>query len=327
MIYSTLSRQGLRAAAAYKSLHLPHRLPTHRPQHTFRAMSTPTFPLNDGRSVPSIAYGSGTALYNKDASKPVTDAIHAGFRHIDTAQMYRNEEHVGAGIAAAGVPRAELFITTKLDKVPSDQTVRDTLLESLRKLRVEYVDLFLIHMPHAHADLKATWREMEAVQREGLARSIGVSNFQPKHLEEVLSVATIPPAVNQIEYHPYVFKASAAQLEIHAKHNIVTESYGGLTPITRAKGGPLDPILAKIAKRVSQAAGKTVTEGQVLQLWLRQKGVVCVTTTSKVERMQEYLAVGSLPNLNDEEIAEIDQVGSTHHHRAFCQWIEQDSKL
>lgn len=164
-------------------------------------MSTPTILLNDGTRIPWLAYGSGTAFFDKDASKPVTDAIKAGVRHIDAAQMYKNEEHVGAGIAAAGVPRSELYITTKLTKLPDGKTVRDTLVESLKKLRVDYVDLFLIHMPNYHEDLKATWKEMEGVQREGLTRTIGVSNFLPKHIAEVLEVATIPLSVNQVSHN------------------------------------------------------------------------------------------------------------------------------
>ena len=161
-------------------------------------MSDLTIPLNDGTRIPWLAFGSGTALLFKDASEPVANAIKAGFRHIDTAQMYKNEEHVGAGIAASGVPREQLYITTKLDKVPDGQSVRDTLVESLRKLRVDYVDLFLVHVPVAHPDLKAVWREMEEVKREGLTKSIGVSNFQPEHLKQIYEVATIPPAVNQV---------------------------------------------------------------------------------------------------------------------------------
>ena len=161
-------------------------------------MATLPIPLNDGTSIPWLSYGSGTALYNQDATKFVTDAIKAGFRHIDAAQMYQNEEYVGAGIAAAGVPRSELYITTKLDKLPAGKSVRDTLVDSLKKLQVDYVDLFLIHMPIAHADLKATWKDLEALQKEGLTKTIGVSNFQPKHLKQIFEVATIPPAVNQV---------------------------------------------------------------------------------------------------------------------------------
>ncbi|KIP12225.1 hypothetical protein PHLGIDRAFT_62065, partial [Phlebiopsis gigantea 11061_1 CR5-6] len=273
--------------------------------------------LNDGTSIPWLAFGSGTALYGKDASDAVAAAIRAGFRHIDAAQMYANEEHVGAGVAAAGVPRAELYITTKLHVLPAGKTVRDTLVESLAKLRVDYVDLFLIHMPNAHPDLQATWRDVEALQKEGLTRTIGVSNFQPEHLAQIFEVATIPPAVNQIEYHPYVFKASTELIAVHDKHKIVTTSYGGLTPIIRVQGGVLDPVLEKIARRVASSTGQSVTQGQVLQLWLRKKGIPCITTTGKQERLKEHLAVGSLPDLTEEEVAAIERVGSTVHYRAF----------
>ena len=161
-------------------------------------MATPTIPLNDGTSIPWLAFGSGTALYNKDASDAVAAAIRAGFRHIDAAQMYANEEHVGAGIAAAGVPRAELYITTKLHVLPPGKSVRDTLVDSLRKLGLEYVDLFLVHMPVDHPDLKKTWKEMEEVKVEGLTKSIGVSNFQPKHFEVIMGDAKVVPAINQV---------------------------------------------------------------------------------------------------------------------------------
>ena len=110
--------------------------------------------LNDGTTIPILAFGSGTALYGKDATKQVVQAIQAGFRHIDAAQMYRNEESVGEAIVSAGVPRSELYITTKLGKLPAGKTVRDTLVESLRKLKLDYVDLFLIHMPNEHPDLE-----------------------------------------------------------------------------------------------------------------------------------------------------------------------------
>ena len=161
-------------------------------------MSVPVVQLNDRTYIPSLGFGSGTALWQRDAAEQVTNAIKAGFRHIDTAQMYANEDSVGQGIAASGVPRNELYICTKLDKVPHGMTVRDTLVESLRKLRVDYVDLFLVHMPNDHDDLHKTWRDMEELKKEGLAKSIGVSNFQVKHLETLLDGARIIPAVNQV---------------------------------------------------------------------------------------------------------------------------------
>lgn len=184
--------------ASTRCLTRPYTSPTSTRTPAKHTMATPAIALNDGTSIPFLAYGSGTALFKQDASKFVTAAIEAGFRHIDTAQMYQNEEYVGAGIKAAGVPREQLYITTKLGPVPAGKTVRDTLVESLSKLQVDSVDLFLIHMPNQHEDLKATWKAFEELKKEGLTKSIGVSNFQPQHLKEVLEVATIPPAVNQV---------------------------------------------------------------------------------------------------------------------------------
>lgn len=161
-------------------------------------MAQHTVSLNDGASVPWLAFGTGTALWQQDAAAQVAHALRAGFVHIDTAQMYGNEDSVGRGIAQAGVERGALYVTTKLDKLPAGKSVRDTLVDSLRKLGLEYVDLFLVHMPVDHPDLKKTWKEMEEVKAEGLAKSIGVSNFQPKHFEVIMGDAKVVPAINQV---------------------------------------------------------------------------------------------------------------------------------
>lgn len=155
--------------------------------------------LNDGTTVPLLAFGTGTAHYKKDTQDTVTKAINAGFTHLDCAQLYDNEEYLGAGIAASGKPRDQLFITTKLGKPAEGKTVRDTLVESLRKLQLDHVNLFLVHTPLQFPGcLKAVWKEMEAVKREGLTRSIGVSNFRTAQLREVLDGAEIPPSINQV---------------------------------------------------------------------------------------------------------------------------------
>ncbi|KAF7793208.1 hypothetical protein EIP86_004317 [Pleurotus ostreatoroseus] len=287
------------------------------------ATISPIIRLNDGTTMPALAFGSGTALWQQDAAEQVTNAIKAGFRHIDTAQMYANEESVGAGIAASGVPRGELYICTKLDKVPSGKTVRDTLVASLKKLRTDYVDLFLIHMPNDHHDLKATWKALEALKEEGLTRSIGVSNFQPEHLDVILDGAKVIPAVNQIEYHPYLVKATAPLIDYLKKHNIRATAYGGLAPVTRFKHGPVDIVLKRIAGRLHEEAGVQVSKAQVLQAWLRKKDIVCITTSTKKKRLQEYLSVVKLPNITDEEEREIDEVGSTVHHRVWATWIDE----
>lgn len=162
-------------------------------------MIAPTVLLNDSvNNMPWVAFGSGSKHRDTDASKHVADAIKAGFKHIDCAQMYGNEESVGKGIVDSGVPREDLYITTKLDKLLPGVTVRDSLKRSLTKLQVDYVDLFLVHVPVVHTDLQVVWRGMEVCVSEGLTRSIGVSNFSPVYLEQILKIAKIPPVVNQV---------------------------------------------------------------------------------------------------------------------------------
>jgi hypothetical protein len=188
--------------------------------------------LNDGTSIPTIAFGSGTALYGKDAAKAVVLAIKTGFRHIDTAQAYANEDSVGEAIQQAGVDRSELYITTKLHKLPADQTVSESLKTSLQKLQLEYVDLFLIHNPIEHKDIKAVWKGMEEAKAAGLTKSIGLSNFQVSQINEILEVATVVPAVNQVRTdhsshktdtyrtttHPRVDRASPVRPQSEHRH-------------------------------------------------------------------------------------------------------------
>ncbi|KAI0275895.1 Aldo/keto reductase [Russula aff. rugulosa BPL654] len=283
----------------------------------FTMANTP-IKLNGGTTIPLLAFGTGTAHVRTDVQDTVTKAINAGFTHFDGAQLYKNEQYLGAGIAAAGKPREQLFITTKLAKPAEGKTVRDTLVESLKKLQVDYVNLFLIHIPlRFPGGLKAVWKEMEAVKKEGLTRSIGVSNCRSAQLREILDGAEIPPSINQIEFHPYVYGNIQSTLALQKQYGIVTASYGGLSPIFRFNGGPLDPVLTSIAKRVSDTTGKPFSEAQALFLWQREKGVVIVTTTTKESRMAEYLNTFDAPRLTDAEIAAIDEAGAKEYHRQF----------
>jgi diketogulonate reductase-like aldo/keto reductase len=167
-------------------------------------MANTPIKLNDNTTIPLLAFGTGTIFYKTDIQDIVTAAINAGFTHLDGAQAYLNEDSLGVGIAATGKPREQLFVTTKLIKPPEGKTVRETLVESLSKLRLDYVDLFLIHTPTQYTKqpglLKAVWKEMEAVKKEGLARSVGVSNFRPANLREILDGAEFPPSVNQVPH-------------------------------------------------------------------------------------------------------------------------------
>ena len=168
---------------------------------------TKSFTLNTGAAIPWLGFGTGSALYRKDAANLVRMAIDNKITHLDGAQMYNNEDTLGAGIKAAGKPRSELFVTTKLGNLAPGQTVKESLKTSLNKLGLDYVDLFLIHDPtpaNREGKLTQWWEGMEEVQREGLAKSIGVSNFRVEDLRIILDSGKIVPAVNQAGFLPPV---------------------------------------------------------------------------------------------------------------------------
>ncbi|TRM62592.1 NADP-dependent oxidoreductase domain-containing protein [Schizophyllum amplum] len=278
-------------------------------------MSTKTYTLSNGKHIPWIGFGTGTAFYGQDASGPVKQAIANGFTHLDGAQSYDNEESIGAAIKASGKQRLDLFITTKLSPnftLAPGESLKASLEGSLKKIGTDYVDLFLVHSPLAFrkdGTLPALWVAMEGLVKDGLARSIGVSNFKVEDLEAVLAEASIPPAVNQIELHPYVWRSAKSIYDLCKAKGITVASYNGLSPLTKGKGGPLDGILEDIAGRLSKDYGKTVTTGQVLQKWLIQKEVIVITTTSKAERIHEYLDAINVPDLTSDEIAKIEENG------------------
>jgi diketogulonate reductase-like aldo/keto reductase len=157
-----------------------------------------SIPLNDGTHIPWLGFGTGTALYKRDSSHIITRAIANGITHLDGAQWYGNEQSLGAGIKASGKPRSELYVVTKLKGPLAGQTVKQSLAGSLERLGLDYVDLFLIHVPTEHEGrLREVWKEMEGVQRDGMTKSIGVSNFIVKDFEEILEEGGVVPAVNQ----------------------------------------------------------------------------------------------------------------------------------
>jgi diketogulonate reductase-like aldo/keto reductase len=186
-------------------------------------MANTPIQLNDKTTIPLLAFGTGSIFVKTDTQGIVAAAINAGFTHLDGAQVYENEESLGAGIAASGKPREQLFVTTKLHRRPEGKTVRDTLVESLAKLRLDYVDLFLVHThkhyTHQPGLLKAVWKDMEAVKKEGLARSVGVSNFRPVDLREILEDAEFPPSVHQVPH-----TAPKAILTTTDTHNLCRSS-------------------------------------------------------------------------------------------------------
>ncbi|KAG6813043.1 hypothetical protein H0H93_013536, partial [Arthromyces matolae] len=236
--------------------------------------------------IPAIAFGSGSVNKGKDASDLVSQAIETGFSHIDTAQAYKNEESVGVAIRESGLTREDLYITTKYSRPgPISEAVRN----SLDKLGLNFVDLYLIHVPSlVEHDLEGSWREFEKIKQDGLARSIGVSNFNLEQLRTVVKIAHIKPAVNQIQFNPYTYAQHKPLLEYAAKHDIVVEAYSSLAPITKFPGGPVDAVVNAVAKRHG------ISPDQVIFLWVRAKGAVIVTTSSRKKRLEEYLDVGHL---------------------------------
>lgn len=240
---------------------------------------SPEIQLNNGSSIPQI--GFGTSKSARPAAS-VEAAVRAGYRHIDTAQMYGNEAEVGEGVRASGVDRGELFITTKLNNghhAPED--VRRTFQESLQRLRMDYVDLFLIHwpLPFLEIDYVETWKAMLELAESGRARAVGVSNFQPEHLDRLIEATGAAPAVNQIEAHPYF--ANNQVREYSKSLGIAIEAWSPL-----GKGNEFgDPALAQIAERL----GRTVP--QVILRWHLQRGDVLIPKSDTPERMAQNLEI------------------------------------
>ncbi|KAG6033479.1 hypothetical protein E4U41_006903 [Claviceps citrina] len=277
----------------------------------------PLLKLNDGHEIPVFAYGLGTAHYKADSAfdQSIVDvtkqAIEVGYRHLDGAEVYGNEEELGAAIKASGISRDQLFITTKLHPSKNRPT-EEAFEDSLKKLGLDFVDLYLIHAPWfatSEEDLQKTWAEVEAIKASGRAKSIGVSNFLQEHLETILKTAEIPPAINQIEFHPYLQHGNL--VAFHKKHNIAVACYGPLIPLTKAKNGPVDAVWTELAKKYS------VSESEIGLRWIIDQGLVAVTTSSKRDRLEGYLSKLSSFALTKEEVTRIAEAGSQKHFRAF----------
>ncbi|KAF7363603.1 Aldo-ket-red domain-containing protein [Mycena sanguinolenta] len=273
-------------------------------------MSVPTIKLNDGSEVPVIAIGTGTALFGRDCANAIQLAIECGVTHLDGAQAYGNEASLGAGIKAAGKPRSDLYVVTKLKPGTKAADVKSSLVDSLNKLGLDFVDLFLIHTPSRDGTVQEIWQAMEAVHAEGLAKSIGVSNFTVDDLKAILPRAKVIPSVNQLEIHPYVWKAVEPIVKYGRENGGITcSSFGGLSPLIRAP----------------RRTRRPVTPAQVLFKWILQKGAFVVTTSSKEARIKEYLEVSHVPDLTAEEIQAIDNAGAKQHKRFFGKQIFGDS--
>jgi len=258
------------------------------------AAAIPTVTLNDENTIPVIGLGVAE-LSDSETERAVSMALEAGYRLIDTASAYGNEEAVGRAIASSGVPREELFVTTKL--ATEDQgfaASQDALAASLERLGLEYVDLYLIHWPAGDAGKYVdSWGGLMKSREDGFTKSIGVSNFHAEDLSNVIDLSYFTPAVNQIELHPLLNQAELRA--VNAEYGIVTEAYGPL-----GVGKLLDnPTIATIA----QAHGKT--PAQVLIRWSIQLGNVVIPRSSNPERIKSNLDVFDF-ELTDDEMATLN---------------------
>jgi diketogulonate reductase-like aldo/keto reductase len=240
-------------------------------------MLHPTTPLNNGLKVPVIGLGVFKSPSGDTTQKAVQYALQVGYRHIDTAKIYANEQDVGKSIARSGIPREEIFVTTKLWN--NDQGYKSTfkaLEESLSKLSMDYVDLYLMHWPVEHLRLES-WRAMETLLNNGKARSIGISNFMKRHVEELLDNCNIVPAVNQIELSPYNYLYRKETIDFCLTNNIKIEAYSPLT-----KGRKLDDSkLRDIADKYEK------TPAQILIRWALELDFIVLPKSAREHRIIE----------------------------------------
>jgi diketogulonate reductase-like aldo/keto reductase len=253
--------------------------------------------MNNGLQIPQLGFGV-FLVPPEETKQAVTEALKCGYRLIDTAQGYQNEEGVGAALAETDVPRDELFITTKLTN--SEQGYDTTLTAfdgSMEKLGIDVLDLFLIHWPQPMFDQYVdTWRAFEKLLADGRVRSIGVSNFEIPHLQRLMSETDVVPTVNQIELHPQ-FPQDELR-EFHAEHGILTESWG---PLGQGKGLLEDPKIVEVARR------KDRTPAQVVLRWHVQLGCIVIPKSVNPDRIQENIDLFDF-ELDDADMAEISKV-------------------
>ncbi|MFC9461266.1 aldo/keto reductase [Streptomyces sp. NPDC056983] len=273
--------------------------------------------LNNGVEMPILGFG----VYQIPADQTeqaVSEALAAGYRLLDTAAVYGNEEAVGRAIKSSGIPRDDLFVTTKLwiQDAPAQDNTKRAFETSLNKLGLDYLDLYLMHQPYG--DVYGQWRAMEDLNREGRAKAIGVANFYPDRLLDLIINNEITPQVNQIETHPFFQRADYQ--ELMRENDVQIQSWGGF-----AEGKNdlfTNPLLAEIGEKY----GKSVA--QVVLRWLTQRGVVAIPKSVRAERMAENFDIFDF-ELTDDQMAAIATLDTgtslffDHHDPEIVAWLSK----
>ena len=258
--------------------------------------TVPTITLHDQTTIPQLGFGV-FQVPPADTARAVSQALEVGYRHIDTAQMYGNEAGVGEALAEAGLPRDEVYVTSKLSNAHHRRDdARRSFDETLERLRLDRIDLFLVHWPlptRYDGDLVSTWQALTELVKDGRATSVGVSNFQPDHLDRIIDETGVVPVVNQVEVHPY-FRNEEVRAA-NASHEIATEAW---SPI--AQGAVLDdPTVVGVADEVG------ATPSQVTLRWHLQRGDIVFPKSMHVERMRDNFAALDI-ELDDRQMAALD---------------------
>lgn len=272
--------------------------------------------LSNGVKMPQLGYGV-YQVAKDECERCVLDALKTGYRSIDTAQSYYNEEEVGSAIQKSGVPRDEIFLTSKVwVEHYGYEECKKSVLESMRKLKTDYIDLMLLHQPFG--DYYGAWRALEELYDEGKLRAIGISNFYPDRMIDLASFSRIKPVINQIEIHPHNQQSSA--IEWNEKYGVQVEAWA---PFGEGRGDMFDlPELKDIAEKHRK------TTAQVILRWHLQRGIVVIPKSTHIERMEENLNVFDF-ELSQEEmtrIAKLDKSTSSffsHQDPKMVEWFVQ----
>ena len=270
--------------------------------------------LYNGVEMPMIGYGV-YQISKEECEKCVLEALEVGYRHIDTAQSYFNEEEVGSAIIKSGIPRKDIFITTKIwiDNYGYD-ACKKSVEESLKKLRTDYLDLVLLHQPFS--DYYGAWKALEDLYKEGKIRAIGVSNFYPDRLVDICKFAKIKPMVNQIETNPF-----NAQFEAHKWLNKYEVAHEAWAPLGEKRNGLFDN---EVLKRIAESHHKTVA--QVILRWELQNDVIIIPNSTHKERMIENLNILDFA-LTEQEMQEINSIDTnnslffSHYDPKMVEWF------